>query len=102
MKYVVGKCIRFTWLVLAITTLCSQAQARLLLYIDTSTTADTEVIMIDNKAAGYTITSADTNDTNLIGKLVTVSDSDSAIGRIAFLDSVEQVKTLLEIGRAHV
>lgn len=86
------------WLALAVTCLCNQAQARLLLYIDTSTTADIEVIMIDNKAADYEITSADTNDTNLIGKLVTVSDSDSAIGRISFLDSVEEVKTLLGSG----
>ena len=93
-KFYVG----IAWFALAVSALCSQAQARLLLYIDTSTSSDIEVIMIDNKTAGYEITSADTNDNNLIGKLVTVSDSDMDIGRISFIDSVESVNTLLGSG----
>jgi hypothetical protein len=86
------------WFALAVSALCSQAQARLLLYIDTSTTSDIEVIMIDNKAAGYEITSLDTDDTTLIGKQVTVTDSDGTIGRIGFIDSVELVNNLLGSG----
>ncbi|MFM2012702.1 MAG: hypothetical protein RLZZ396_1486 [Planctomycetota bacterium] len=86
------------WFALAIGAFSSHAEARLLLYIDTSTSSDIEVIMIDNKTAGYEITSADTDDNNLIGKLVTVSDSDMAIGRISFIDSVESVNTLLGSG----
>jgi hypothetical protein len=80
----VGKCLGFTWLVLAVTALSSQAQARLLLYIDTSNTAEIEVIMLDNKDAGYEIKPEDTSDTNLVGKNVTFSDNDDAIGRISF------------------
>lgn len=84
MSNLVGKFLRFTWLALAVTALCSQAQARLLLYIDTSKTVEIEVIMLDNKDAGYQIKSEDTNDTNLVDKYVTFSDNDDAIGRISF------------------
>ncbi len=84
MSNLVGRSIRFTWLALAITALCSQAQAKLLLYINTSKTTEIEVIMLDNKDAGYLIKSDDTTDANLVDKYVTFSDNDDAIGRISF------------------
>jgi hypothetical protein len=68
-------------------------EARLILYLDLSSTAEIDVIMMDGKTAGYEITSQDTTDTSLIGKLVNITDTDPT-GSIG-LNDLDEINSIL-------
>jgi len=68
-------------------------EARLILYIDLSSTLETDVIMMDGKTEGYEITAQDTTDNSLIGKLVTITDTDPT-GSIG-LNDLEDINAIL-------